>query len=118
MLYVWRDARILRLLERSRASSGPVMSGTEVDPENGESYPGVDCVNSKVLPIPLAFIGLGSNVGDRLQFLQRAVRDLGATVGIQVIDVSSVYETEPVGPAGQPWFLNAVAAVDTTLSPL
>jgi 2-amino-4-hydroxy-6-hydroxymethyldihydropteridine diphosphokinase len=65
-----------------------------------------------------AFIGLGSNVGDRLQFLRRAVRHLGDTVGVQVRDVSSVYETEPVGPATQAWFLNAVAAVDTSLSPV
>jgi 2-amino-4-hydroxy-6-hydroxymethyldihydropteridine diphosphokinase len=65
-----------------------------------------------------AFIGLGSNVGDRLQCLQRAVKRLGDTVGVQVIDVSSVYETEPVGPADQAWFLNAVAAVDTSLPPV
>jgi 2-amino-4-hydroxy-6-hydroxymethyldihydropteridine diphosphokinase len=57
-------------------------------------------------------------MGDRLQFLQRAVQRLGETIGIQVIDVSSVYETEPVGPTDQPWFLNAVAAVDTYLSPV
>jgi len=65
-----------------------------------------------------AHIGLGANMGDRLQFLQRAVQRLGETIGIQVIDVSSVYETEPVGPTEQPWFLNAVAAVDTYLSPV
>jgi 2-amino-4-hydroxy-6-hydroxymethyldihydropteridine diphosphokinase len=64
-----------------------------------------------------AFIGLGSNMGDRLQWLRHAVRRLGETVGVQVADVSSVYETEPVGPAEQPCFLNAVAAIDTTLSP-
>jgi 2-amino-4-hydroxy-6-hydroxymethyldihydropteridine diphosphokinase len=64
-----------------------------------------------------AFIGLGSNVGDRLQFLQRAVKRLVETISVQVIDVSSVYETAPVGPAAQAWFLNAVVAVDTSLSP-
>jgi 2-amino-4-hydroxy-6-hydroxymethyldihydropteridine diphosphokinase len=65
-----------------------------------------------------AFIGLGSNVGDRLQFLQRAVKHLGETIGVQVRDVSSVYETEPIGPAAQDWFLNAVVAVDTSLNPV
>ena len=65
-----------------------------------------------------AFIGLGSNVGDRLQFLQHALKRLSETSGIQIIDVSSVYETEPVGPTDQPRFLNAVAAVDTNLSPV
>jgi 2-amino-4-hydroxy-6-hydroxymethyldihydropteridine diphosphokinase len=64
-----------------------------------------------------AFIGLGSNVGDRLQFLQRAVKRLVETISVQVIDVSSVYETAPVGPAAQAWFLNAVVGVDTSLSP-
>ena len=65
-----------------------------------------------------AHIGLGANMRDRLQFLQRAVKRLGETIGMQVIDVSSVYETEPIGPTDQPWFLNAVAAVDTSLSPV
>jgi 2-amino-4-hydroxy-6-hydroxymethyldihydropteridine diphosphokinase len=71
-----------------------------------------------MLPLRRALIGLGSNVGDRLQFLQRAVKQLGETIGVQVRDVSSVYETEPVGPAVQPWFLNAVVAVDTSLNPV
>jgi len=64
-----------------------------------------------------AYIGLGSNVGDRLGFLQRAVRQLRETTEVQVVQVSSVYETEPVGVAEQAWFLNAVVEIDTTLSP-
>jgi 2-amino-4-hydroxy-6-hydroxymethyldihydropteridine diphosphokinase len=71
-----------------------------------------------MLPLRRALIGLGSNVGDRLQFLQRAVKQLGETIGVQVRDVSSVYETEPVGPAAQAWFLNAVVAADTSLNPV
>jgi len=71
-----------------------------------------------MLPPTRALIGLGSNVGDRLQFLQRAVKHLGETIGVQVRDVSSVYESEPVGPAAQAWFLNAVVVVDTSLSPV
>jgi 2-amino-4-hydroxy-6-hydroxymethyldihydropteridine diphosphokinase len=63
------------------------------------------------------FIGLGSNVGDRLQSLQRAVKHLRETIGVQIRDVSSVYETKPIGPGAQAWFLNAVVAVDTSLSP-
>jgi 2-amino-4-hydroxy-6-hydroxymethyldihydropteridine diphosphokinase len=65
-----------------------------------------------------AFIGLGSNVGDRLQFLQRAVKELRQTIGVEVIQLSSVYETAPVGPADQAWFLNAVVSVASSLSPL
>ncbi|HEX9871861.1 MAG TPA: 2-amino-4-hydroxy-6-hydroxymethyldihydropteridine diphosphokinase [Candidatus Tectomicrobia bacterium] len=63
-------------------------------------------------------IGLGSNVGDRLQFLRRAVHGLRQTIGVEVIQLSSVYETEPVGPADQAWFLNAVVSAATSLSPL
>jgi 2-amino-4-hydroxy-6-hydroxymethyldihydropteridine diphosphokinase len=62
-------------------------------------------------------IGLGSNVGDRLQFLQRAGHGLRQTIGVEVIQLSSVYETEPVGPADQAWFLNAVVSALTSLSP-
>jgi 2-amino-4-hydroxy-6-hydroxymethyldihydropteridine diphosphokinase len=63
-------------------------------------------------------IGLGSNVGDRLQFLQRAVEELRQALGVEVRQLSSVYETAPVGPAEQAWFLNAVVSAATSLSPL
>jgi 2-amino-4-hydroxy-6-hydroxymethyldihydropteridine diphosphokinase len=53
------------------------------------------------------FVGLGSNVGDRLGFLQRAVHELESTPGVAVTSISSVYETEPVGKKNQPHFLNA-----------
>ena len=63
-----------------------------------------------------AYLGIGSNLGDRLAFLQSAVDGLAATDGIEVVAVSVVYETDPVGPE-QPDYLNAVIAVDTTLDP-
>jgi 2-amino-4-hydroxy-6-hydroxymethyldihydropteridine diphosphokinase len=62
-----------------------------------------------------AFIGLGSNIGDRLGNLQTAVRELAATDGVEVVGSSRVYETAPVGPP-QPDFLNAVVEVWTTRS--
>jgi 2-amino-4-hydroxy-6-hydroxymethyldihydropteridine diphosphokinase len=71
-----------------------------------------------MLPLTRALIGLGSNVGDRLQFLRRAVKHLGHTLGIHVRAISSVYETAPVGPTAQAWFLNAVVAVDTSADPV
>jgi 2-amino-4-hydroxy-6-hydroxymethyldihydropteridine diphosphokinase len=61
-----------------------------------------------------AYLGIGSNLGDRLAFLQGAVDGLAAADGIAVVAVSPVYETDPVGPE-QPDYLNAVVAVDTTL---
>jgi 2-amino-4-hydroxy-6-hydroxymethyldihydropteridine diphosphokinase len=63
-----------------------------------------------------AFLGIGSNLGDRLGYLQGAVDGLSATDGIEVVAVSAVFETDPVGPE-QPDYLNAVVAVDTTLTP-
>jgi 2-amino-4-hydroxy-6-hydroxymethyldihydropteridine diphosphokinase len=60
-----------------------------------------------------AYLGLGSNLGDRGQHLRAAVAALP-----DVVAVSPVYETEPVGgPPGQSPYLNVVVALDTTLSP-
>jgi 2-amino-4-hydroxy-6-hydroxymethyldihydropteridine diphosphokinase len=64
-----------------------------------------------------AYLGLGSNLGDRLAHLQRAVDALAAVDGIDVVAVSRVYETAPVGGPEQDDFLNAVLAVDTSLEP-
>jgi 2-amino-4-hydroxy-6-hydroxymethyldihydropteridine diphosphokinase len=63
-----------------------------------------------------AFLGLGSNMGDRLENLRRAVALLGRTEGLRVVRSSRVYETAPVGPP-QHDFLNAVIEVETTLAP-
>ena len=63
-----------------------------------------------------AYLALGSNLGDRLETLQRAVDLMDARPGIDVVRSSRVYETEPVGPP-QPAFLNAVVEVRTDLEP-
>jgi 2-amino-4-hydroxy-6-hydroxymethyldihydropteridine diphosphokinase len=63
-----------------------------------------------------AYLALGSNLGDRLATLQRAVDLLDARRGIDVVRSSRVYETEPVGPP-QPAYLNAVVDVRTDLEP-
>ena len=61
---------------------------------------------------------LGSNLGDRLNNLQGAVDALRDTPDVIVVDVSSVYETEPVGgPADSPSFLNLIVVAETTLEP-
>ncbi len=64
-----------------------------------------------------AYLGLGSNEGDRLAHLQFAVDGLGAASGISVSSASPVYATEPVGGPPQAEYLNAVVAIDTALSP-
>lgn len=64
----------------------------------------------------LAYIALGSNLGDRRAYLDGAVAKLRSQAGVDVLQVSSYHETEPVGgPAGQGKYLNAVAEVRTTL---
>jgi len=64
-----------------------------------------------------AYIGLGSNLGDRIRNLQGAVERL-ATIG-PITALSSVFETKPWGVDGyQPRYLNQVAAISTTLNPL
>jgi 2-amino-4-hydroxy-6-hydroxymethyldihydropteridine diphosphokinase len=62
-----------------------------------------------------AFIGLGSNLGDRLATLREAVLMLADTGGVDVVRTSRVYETTAIGPA-QPDYLNAVAQLWTWLS--
>ena len=60
-----------------------------------------------------AYISLGSNIGDRLHYLQQAVQLLTVTEGIHVNQVSSVYETDPVGYVDQAAFLNMVVEIET-----
>lgn len=64
-----------------------------------------------------AFLSLGSNIEDRLDYLQSAVNALGAHPKIRVDAVSSVYETDPVGGPEQGAFLNLAVRVATLLSP-
>jgi 2-amino-4-hydroxy-6-hydroxymethyldihydropteridine diphosphokinase len=64
----------------------------------------------------IAYIGLGSNVGDRLGTLRRALELLASRRDIHIRRLSRFIATEPVGPP-QARFLNAVARVDTALEP-
>lgn len=61
-----------------------------------------------------AFVGLGSNLGDRFSHMKSAVAMMKSRE-LEVISVSSVYETDPVGPP-QPDFLNAACEIETGLS--
>jgi 2-amino-4-hydroxy-6-hydroxymethyldihydropteridine diphosphokinase len=64
-----------------------------------------------------AYVGLGSNVGDRERMLWSAVHMLAFNPEVEVVAVSSIRETDPVGLADQPRFLNAAVALDTELEP-
>lgn len=64
-----------------------------------------------------AVIGIGTNVGDRLATLEAAIWTLHEADGIEVLDVSGIWETAPWGGVDQDPFLNAVVVVTTTLAP-
>ena len=64
-----------------------------------------------------AFVGIGSNLGEPERQIAAALELLRAVDGIDVVAVSSLRETEPVGYLDQPNFLNGAAALETELSP-
>ncbi len=64
----------------------------------------------------VAYIGLGSNQGDSRATLQSALTSLNQHTAIRVTDVSSFYQSKPVGPVGQPDYINAVACLSTSLN--
>ena len=63
-----------------------------------------------------AYVGLGANLGDRERTLREAVEALAAEDGVEVVAVSTVRETEPVGVGEQPLFLNGAVELATTLT--
>jgi 2-amino-4-hydroxy-6-hydroxymethyldihydropteridine diphosphokinase len=63
-----------------------------------------------------AYVGLGTNIGDRAAIFRAALEQLGAEPGVEVVAVSSIRETEPIGITDQPRFLNGAVAVETELS--
>jgi len=62
-----------------------------------------------------AYLSLGSNLGRREANIASALKMLGRKA--RILEVSSLYETEPVGYKEQPWFLNCVCSLETDLSP-
>ena len=67
--------------------------------------------------MPLAYVGLGSNLGDRRGLIREALKRLGRLQGVRVRKRSRIIETDPVGRTRQPRFLNAVAEVETRIEP-
>lgn len=63
------------------------------------------------------FLGLGSNLGEREKFLNRAAGELKKLHGTRIVWASSIYETDPVGKTDQPRFLNAAVEIETELEP-
>lgn len=67
--------------------------------------------------MPIAYVALGSNLGDREATIRGALEALAVEANIEVVAVSTLVDTEPVGHVDQPRFLNGAAALDTDLSP-
>ena len=67
--------------------------------------------------MPKAYLSIGSNLGDRFEYLQNAVLGICNNSQISKVRVSSIYETIPVGGPQQDDFLNAVVEIETQLSP-
>jgi 2-amino-4-hydroxy-6-hydroxymethyldihydropteridine diphosphokinase len=65
-----------------------------------------------------AYLSLGSNMGDRSNYLKSALETLVSVYPIEIVNVSSIYETDPVGYTDQDLFLNMVAQIHTSLSPI
>jgi 2-amino-4-hydroxy-6-hydroxymethyldihydropteridine diphosphokinase len=65
----------------------------------------------------VAFVALGSNLGDRNEFLARAREALAALPESRIAGTSTIEETAPLGPADQPAYLNQMVALETALSP-
>ncbi|EHA14819.1 2-amino-4-hydroxy-6-hydroxymethyldihydropteridine diphosphokinase [Halomonas sp. HAL1] len=69
-------------------------------------------------PTQLAYIGLGSNLESPVEQLREALKELATLPLSRLLAASSLYASRPVGPQDQPDFINAVAALETRLSPL
>jgi 2-amino-4-hydroxy-6-hydroxymethyldihydropteridine diphosphokinase len=65
----------------------------------------------------VAYIGLGSNLDDPRRQVSQALVELGGMPGSRLLASSSLYRTPPMGPPGQPDYINAVAQIETALSP-
>lgn len=68
-------------------------------------------------PTVRAYLGLGVNLGDRAAALRGAIKRLASTPDLAVKRIASWVESEPVGPADQPTYLNTVVEVQTSLTP-
>ncbi len=66
----------------------------------------------------IAYIGLGSNMGDKEAHIRQAVEMVANIPGVNVTGVAPLYKTAPIGLTRQDWFLNTVAEISTDLAPL
>lgn len=65
----------------------------------------------------LAYLGVGSNLGDKIEQCRKAISEVLAIPGHRLIAQSSFYKTQPVGYPNQDWFINGVIQIETDLEP-
>jgi len=65
----------------------------------------------------LVFIGVGSNLGDKVGNCRRAIEAIVSDGRNRIVQCSPLYQTEPVGKKDQDWFVNGVVAVETSMDP-
>src|SRR3954454_5671282 len=100
-----------------RADDHPDPGGPPVTETPNPNIIDADTLTGEMRPIRRAVLSLGSNLGERMENIQGAVRALADTPDVWVTGVSPIYETEPVdAPEGSDLFLNAVVLADTTLA--
>ena len=75
-----------------------------------------DAVITALKPV-VAYIGLGANLGEPRRQLVEALVRLGEAEEVEVLQVSTFYLSPPLGPPGQPWYVNGVAQIRTRLTP-
>jgi len=68
-----------------------------------------------IIPV-IAYLGIGSNLGDPIENCRKALREIASLKNVQVLRRSSLYRTEPVGDRLQDWFVNGVVEVRTTFT--
>ena len=66
----------------------------------------------------IAYLGLGSNIGERISYIQRVITELNDSRNINILKESSIYETEPWGNIDQDNYLNSVLKIETDLGPM
>jgi 2-amino-4-hydroxy-6-hydroxymethyldihydropteridine diphosphokinase len=104
-----KDAGSVRIRSDTRA--------TEDAASGRAARPGGSADISSSSPMMRAYVGVGANLGNRRRTIERALELLGACGGVEVVAVSTLRETDPVGYTDQPRFLNAAVAVETELEP-
>lgn len=112
----------LRAVDPGQAGDGPARANHRAEHRAAEATPEPEPVPTDALdvapgvPVP-AVLAVGSNLGSSSAVLRQAVADLAATPGIDVVGVSPLARTAPVGGPAQEDYLNAVLAITTTLAP-